>query len=546
MLRLPRDRPFAAQQDVDPGRVPRLDPELRVGAILAAAERDPVVDDDQLAVVAQVDPADRGVAHARDVLQGGEQMGAGLAQLAPAGAADEVARPERVDHDPAGHAPPCRGADRVGDTAAIVVIEPDVEAHVDVLGRGLDRLDQPLDRTVAVERRLGRGRCRVAQQHDAVAWRRAEAVDRAAQVRDSRGDRVARLDTRPAGGGQAPLGLMQPADPLAADAGLAEQQIGHHPDDRQAHDRRDPGHPRGRRAVRPGDRAKHGKQVDGEHADRDDRPDQIIGRTGHHGSLSSALDTQTVPSDAHRTRVGMRGDFAPNGAGWRIAGAADRYQEGPTRRPSPAPRFLTRPKHRRSNTQGQPTRRIRVLVAAPSGVRAAGFTRRPSAASCRSTRPQAARRSAIPVALPPPSAEPATPGSMEAQGGAHGHRASAGFPGGFLLRPDLVPGSARGLAPGGHTWPSPSSWPDSASCGSAPAALRNPPSTALAHAARGPSPGKGIELVVTRRCAVSGTALSRSVRVTRPTVPDDSPTVQDPVKGATSARRCFAPQALEQ
>jgi hypothetical protein len=52
VLRLPYYRPLAAQQDVDPGRVLRLDPELRVGTVLAAAERDPVVDDDQLAVVA--------------------------------------------------------------------------------------------------------------------------------------------------------------------------------------------------------------------------------------------------------------------------------------------------------------------------------------------------------------------------------------------------------------------------------------------------------------------------------------------------------------
>src|SRR5580704_1769793 len=156
-------------------------------------------------------------------------MDAGLAQLAPARAADEVAGPERVDHDPAGDAPPGRGADRVGDPAAIAIIEPDVEAHVDVLGGALDRLDQPLDRTVAVERRLGRGRRWIAQQHDAVARRRDEAVDRPAQVRDGGGDRVARLDARPAGRSQTLLGLVKPADPLAADAGLAEKQIGHYP-----------------------------------------------------------------------------------------------------------------------------------------------------------------------------------------------------------------------------------------------------------------------------------------------------------------------------
>ena len=53
--------------------------------------------------------------------------------------------------------------------------------------------------------------------------------------------------------------------------------------------------PRGRRPVRPGDRTEHGQQVDDEHADRDDRHDQVMGRIGHDGSLMSALDTQTVP-----------------------------------------------------------------------------------------------------------------------------------------------------------------------------------------------------------------------------------------------------------
>jgi hypothetical protein len=96
VLRLPDDRPLAPQQDVDPGRVPRLDPELRVGAVLAAAERDPVVDDDQLAVVAQVDPVDRGVAQARDVLQDGDQSASTMTrQVTPRRAAALIASATR-------------------------------------------------------------------------------------------------------------------------------------------------------------------------------------------------------------------------------------------------------------------------------------------------------------------------------------------------------------------------------------------------------------------------------------------------------------------
>jgi hypothetical protein len=48
-------------------------------------------------------------------------------------------------------------------------------------------------------------------------------------------------------------------------------------------------------------------------------------------------------------------------------------------------------------------------------------------------------------------------------------------------------------------------------------------------------------LAVTR-----GTAPNRSVRVARPTVPTILLPFKIPVKGASSARRCSAPQTLEQ
>jgi len=54
------------------------------------------------------------------------------------------------------------------------------------------------------------------------------------------------------------------------------------------------------------------------------------------------------------------------------------------------------------------------------------------------------------------------------------------------------------------------------------------------------------EYVVARRHAVSGTAPSRSVRVARPTVPRIHLPFKITVKGAPSARRCSAPQTLEQ
>jgi hypothetical protein len=54
------------------------------------------------------------------------------------------------------------------------------------------------------------------------------------------------------------------------------------------------------------------------------------------------------------------------------------------------------------------------------------------------------------------------------------------------------------------------------------------------------------EYVVARRYAVSGTALCRSVRVARPTVPPIVLPFKITVKGAPAAHRCSAPQTLEQ
>ena len=52
--------------------------------------------------------------------------------------------------------------------------------------------------------------------------------------------------------------------------------------------------------------------------------------------------------------------------------------------------------------------------------------------------------------------------------------------------------------------------------------------------------------VVARRHAVSGTATSRSARMTHPTVPTILLPFKITVKGAPAARRCSAPQTLEQ
>ena len=107
--------------------------------------------------------------------------------------------------------------------------------------------------------------------------------------------RIAGLSARTARCRQATLRLAQPVGALTADAGLAEEEIGDDADDRQAHDRRDPGDPRGRRPVRPSDRAQPGQQVDEEPAGRDGHRDQVIRRPAHDGSISL-----TTPASVRR------------------------------------------------------------------------------------------------------------------------------------------------------------------------------------------------------------------------------------------------------
>jgi len=216
-------------------------------------------------VVAQVHAAERHVLQAVDVVQRLQPLHPGLAQLFPARPVDEGARAQRIDHHPARHPAPRGGGHRVGDAAAGVVVQPDVEGDVHALAGLFDVGHQRVQRAAAVVFRRVGGAVGGAQQRHPVAAHRRQAVDRARQFqqryrvvrhRDGRGRRHRR-------GGRAhpPQRLLHAAEPRAADAGFAQQQVRDHAHHRRQHHHRHPRRARGRRAVGAGQRARGDQQV---------------------------------------------------------------------------------------------------------------------------------------------------------------------------------------------------------------------------------------------------------------------------------------------
>ena len=77
---------------------------LGIGAVLAAAVGDAIVDDDDLAMVAQIDTADERPQQRIAYRQADRHAHARAAHRLPMLGADERARAEVIDHGPTGHA----------------------------------------------------------------------------------------------------------------------------------------------------------------------------------------------------------------------------------------------------------------------------------------------------------------------------------------------------------------------------------------------------------------------------------------------------------
>ncbi|MBN9045319.1 MAG: hypothetical protein J0H18_06570 [Rhizobiales bacterium] len=91
ILRMTHYRPFAPGENVHPGRVFCLDPERRICTILVATIGYAVIDDDDLAIFAQIDSPKGQVPKTGNVVQRCNERHARFAQLSPALSADEGA-----------------------------------------------------------------------------------------------------------------------------------------------------------------------------------------------------------------------------------------------------------------------------------------------------------------------------------------------------------------------------------------------------------------------------------------------------------------------
>ena len=283
MLVLPHHRAFEAGHHIHPGRELRLHREGGVGAVLAAAVGDGIVDHHDLAVVAHVDaPLERAQQRVADG-QGPGEPHARRCHVAPQGRVDERAGAEIVRHGPADDAASRRALQRLHHGAPAGVVEPDVEEHMDARAGGIDVLDHGGDGGGGIRQQLGP----VSPHRQEMVHRLADAEQRDVALRDIRfrrrtGDALGRRQLRHRGA--------QLLHRLSPEVHLAEQDVGDDAHHRRQRDHQHPGHARGGLAVRPEQGAD----------DEDDLKAQMGGeqRPGDHGGLIHVCGTPGERSTA--------------------------------------------------------------------------------------------------------------------------------------------------------------------------------------------------------------------------------------------------------
>jgi hypothetical protein len=141
--------------------------------------------------------------------------------------ADDRARAKVIGHGPTGHAAGSRALQGLDDLAAVVVWQPDVEKHMDVIRCGIDVGHHRVDRGVGV-RQKARG----------VATHGMEPVDRVAEPKEmpvTLGNGGSELRRVPSGVTRrhALEDCVQPLHAATADVHLAQEQIGEHAQQRE-------------------------------------------------------------------------------------------------------------------------------------------------------------------------------------------------------------------------------------------------------------------------------------------------------------------------
>ena len=242
VLVLAGDRSLEAHHGVYPRCILRLDQKLRVGTVLASAVCNDIVYNDDLAVIAQVDPALQGPQQRIADRQGNRQTDARFPHGVPVFGVDHDARAQVVRHGPAGNAARRSPLQRLCHLETVVVRQPDVEQQVDVVLRRID-----------VGHHGGDGRIRILQQARPVTADGVEPVDRFSGLEQMYvalrhvGLQVRRV--RFFRGGHIWQPRKDRAHPLhaaSADVRFAQQDVRQDPQHRDGDNDHDPGDPRRR------------------------------------------------------------------------------------------------------------------------------------------------------------------------------------------------------------------------------------------------------------------------------------------------------------
>ena len=228
-LILPGDGTLEAHHGVHPRGELRLDEKFGIGAVLAAAVSDAIVNHHDLAMVAKVDSTMEGAQQQTAYRQARGRPHASRTHRLPVLGADDRARTEVIGHGPTGHTAGGRALQRLDNLQTVVIGQPDIEQYMDVILCAVDVGHHRVDHGIGVGHQLR-----------SVAADGVETADRAAQLKDmpvTLGDvgckRRRVLSEMTGERWHAPENGVQPLHATTADVHLAQEQIGEHAQQRE-------------------------------------------------------------------------------------------------------------------------------------------------------------------------------------------------------------------------------------------------------------------------------------------------------------------------
>ena len=154
-LVLPCDRAFKPDHRVDPRGKFRLGTKLRIRKILTPAVSDSIVDDQDLAVIAQIHTRPQGSQGCATYRQSDCGFDSGVLHGAPKRRTNDIARTESIGHHPADDPAFGRSAKGFDHLRAAVVGKPNVEIQMHMFFGPIDVTDHRVDRDAGVGHQIG-------------------------------------------------------------------------------------------------------------------------------------------------------------------------------------------------------------------------------------------------------------------------------------------------------------------------------------------------------------------------------------------------------